>query len=154
MLHKGFVVIQYDNPEVVGPFDTFEDALEAAWSELNEDAFDPEGDFSSLNEWYYDEDGLWIGKLRATPYPMSHQHTSHEIFELLDGAHLVRYDKRNALLLIWFGGHGIHAYDPWWREVSFWNVEGTSTSEDASPASVQESMEKHISGEYEYTIET
>ena len=74
---------------------------------------------------------------------------SHEIFSRLDGARLVLYDRANALLLVWHGGHGVHAYDPWWREVAFWNVTDRGT-DDADPADVLDSMERHIAGEYEY----
>lgn len=73
----------------------------------------------------------------------------HEIFELLDGAKVVRYDRKNALLLVWRGGHGITAYDPWWCTAAFWNTSDFS-DEDASVADVQESMERHIAGEVEY----
>jgi hypothetical protein len=47
---------------------------------------------------------------------------SDAIFDLLDGARLVRYDRARALLLVWSGGHGVRAFDPWWREVAFWNT--------------------------------
>jgi hypothetical protein len=61
--HKGFVIIdesEYDNPDVTGMFDTFEDALTAAFEERVPE--DERGEWPTMHDWYYQMDGLWIGR--------------------------------------------------------------------------------------------
>lgn len=63
MAHKGFVIVvtsEYDNPDVIGMFDTFQDALDAAFEERV--PLEDRGDWPSRQDWYAEEDGLWIGR--------------------------------------------------------------------------------------------
>lgn len=62
---------------------------------------------------------------------------SERLMAALDGARMVKYDP-DGYLLAWFGGHGIHVYDPTGREVGYWMTEGASN--DASPEEIEESM--------------
>lgn len=68
----------------------------------------------------------------------------------LEGARIVMHDEVRKLTLTWYGGHGIHAWDRHGREVAFWNV-GSLANYDADEVTVRRSMERHISGEEEYS---
>jgi len=67
MTHKGFAIIianKYGGrPDVIGPFDTFDEALQSAYEELVEDPAPETG--PELMAWYYEYENLWIGKLRS-----------------------------------------------------------------------------------------
>lgn len=61
MTHKSFVIIRSsdsDPPTAEGVFDTFEDALIAAFEDAPED-INPE---TTAIQWYYEVEGLWIGE--------------------------------------------------------------------------------------------
>lgn len=61
--HKGFVIVQtsdYDEPEVTGMFDTYDDALTAAFEESV--PAEERDDWPTTQEWYCQADGLWIGR--------------------------------------------------------------------------------------------
>lgn len=67
MTNKGFVIIiasEYDAPDVVGPFDTFAEALQSAYTLLYTTE-DPRPTGPELMEWYYNYENLWIGKFRS-----------------------------------------------------------------------------------------
>ena len=64
--------------------------------------------------------------------------TTERLMAVLDGARLVRYNP-DGYLLVWHGGHGVHAYDESFDEVGFWNV-GDLSQSDASESEVRESM--------------
>ncbi len=68
--------------------------------------------------------------------------SAYRLMAQLDGARLVRHDA-NGLLLAWFGGHGVHAYDASGTEVDYWSV-GDFSQNDAEVAEVAESMSRHI----------
>jgi hypothetical protein len=63
--------------------------------------------------------------------------------ERIEGARIVRRDIPNAIVLAWFGGHGVHAYDAHGTEIAFWNV-GDFEQEDADEEDVRQSMREHI----------
>ena len=63
--------------------------------------------------------------------------------EQLNGAKMVRFDPDTGLTLVWFGGHGVHAYTSEGREVSFWNV-GSFEADHASEKEVADSMDETI----------
>ncbi len=72
-----------------------------------------------------------------------------ELHNALEGARMVKSDYDRGLWLAWFGGHGIHAYNEQGQEVAYWNT-GSFAQDNASLEAVEESMDLHISGEYEY----
>jgi hypothetical protein len=49
----------------------------------------------------------------------------------LTGAKVIEYDEDDDLVFAWFGGHGIHAYNPRGDEVNLWNV-GDFAKDDAT----------------------
>ena len=63
--------------------------------------------------------------------------------EQLKGAQIIMTDDARALTLVWFGGHGIHAYNDDGVEVSFWNT-GNFQHNDATPRAVRASMRDAI----------
>ncbi len=67
--------------------------------------------------------------------------------EHLEGAQVVVYDKERDLTVIWYGGHGVHAYDGTGREVHFWNT-GDFARNDAGKKEVRKSIREHISHGY------
>jgi len=71
---------------------------------------------------------------------------STQLMEELDDAKIVKYDKERKLILAWFGGHGVHAYDQCGNEVSFWNVGSFRKSADIDE--IEQSMEKAIKTGY------
>jgi hypothetical protein len=66
-----------------------------------------------------------------------------KLLECLDGARVVRYDHKTGLLLVWYGGHGIHAVREDGSEAAFWNT-GDFAQKDASEADVVASMERRM----------
>ena len=71
------------------------------------------------------------------------------LIDELNGAKIIMTDTRHNLVLAWFGGHGVHAYDQSGREVAFWNV-GDFAKNNASPATVRGSMRRRIkTGDYD-----
>ncbi len=67
--------------------------------------------------------------------------------EKLDGARFVRFDPQNGALLVWFGGHGCHAYTLDGQEIAFWNIAASANS--AGLEEVRANFQEHIeSGEY------
>jgi hypothetical protein len=60
----------------------------------------------------------------------------------LDGARLVRFDA-DGLLYVWFGGHGVHAYDATGTEVDYWSC-GDFAKNEADEREVSESMARRI----------
>jgi hypothetical protein len=67
---------------------------------------------------------------------------SERLMAQLDGARLVRYDTA-GLLLVWFGGHGVHVYDAGGSEVDYWSC-GDFAENEATPDEVERSMAAHI----------
>lgn len=65
----------------------------------------------------------------------------------LDGARLVRFDA-DGLLLAWFGGHGVHAFNADGVEVDYFSV-GDFSKNDAETAEVEASMARWILGDDE-----
>ncbi len=71
--------------------------------------------------------------------------------EQLSGAKIIRRDDVRDLTLIWYGGHGLHAFDREGHEVAFWNI-GDFAQGAASEAEVMADMdEKAATGEYPWT---
>jgi hypothetical protein len=68
--------------------------------------------------------------------------------EQLDGARYVRFDAHHDTVLVWFGGHGCHAYTLDGQEIAHWNI-GSYEENAATFEEVRENFEEHIeSGEY------
>jgi hypothetical protein len=44
------------------------------------------------------------------------------LWDSLEGAKVIEYDPDLDVVFAWFGGHGIHAYDPRGDELNLWNV--------------------------------
>jgi hypothetical protein len=62
MTEEKFAIIiasEYDAPDVIAPFDTFDEALRAAHDML---ATLPTND---MLQWYYERENLWIGNIRS-----------------------------------------------------------------------------------------
>lgn len=63
MTHKGFVLIYksgYDDPDVYGPYDTFEDALQEYQRRADEGGVEISDD--ELVQTYYDDPDILIGR--------------------------------------------------------------------------------------------
>lgn len=60
----------------------------------------------------------------------------------LDGARFVKYDP-DGLLWVWFGGHGVHAYDANGTEVDYCTV-GDQSVKDATLLEVEEGVNLYI----------
>ena len=61
---------------------------------------------------------------------------------------MIQVDTTRELFLVWFGGHGVHAYQSDGTEVSYWNV-GDFANNNATPDEVLDSMRECIdTGEY------
>lgn len=73
---------------------------------------------------------------------MSDSPYSERLMAQLDGARLVRYDA-DGFLYVWFGGHGVHAYDAAGTEVDYWSV-GDFANDDADEREVAESMARRL----------
>ena len=70
--------------------------------------------------------------------------------EELRGAKIIRRDDARDLTLIWYGGHGLHAYDSDGHEVAFWNV-GSFANDAATETEVMADMdEKVVTGDYSW----
>ena len=70
------------------------------------------------------------------------------LIERLYGARIVMADPQAELALIWYGGHGLHAYNKYGDEVYHWNT-GDFALNDASEDDVRSSMlDRMGSGEY------
>ena len=65
-----------------------------------------------------------------------------EFFQDLDGARLVRYDEDSGLLLVWYGGHGINAYNTSGDTVAFWNI--ASKGDEATLEEIERSIENRV----------
>lgn len=65
------------------------------------------------------------------------------LMEQLDRAMWVRHDDDSGIIMAWFGGHGVHAYDESGLEVAFWNV-GDFSKMDADFPDVAHSMTERI----------
>jgi len=63
--------------------------------------------------------------------------------ERLDGARLVRWDPISNLILVWFGGHGVHAFTVGGKEVAYWNT-GDAAQINAAVEDIEASMEERI----------
>lgn len=61
----------------------------------------------------------------------------------LRGAKIVKKDPKRNLTLAWFGGHGVHVYDPKGEEVAFWSV-GDFARDSAGPSEIEKSMNEAI----------
>lgn len=69
--------------------------------------------------------------------------------EALDGAKMVRYDHNQEIVLAWFGGHGLHAYNLEGEEIHFSNV-GDFAKSDATPGEIADEIRRMISeGDYD-----
>mgnify|MGYP001572634450 CR=1 FL=1 len=64
--------------------------------------------------------------------------STEDLMARLDGARLIKYVP-NGYLLVWHGGHGVHAYDALGDEVDFRNT-GDLRLDDATVAEVEELM--------------
>ena len=70
----------------------------------------------------------------------------------LEGAQVVKEDKKNKFTIAWFGGHGIHVYNGKGKEVAFWNVE--SAQDSLTKEEAEQSIDKNINtSEYLNLIE-
>lgn len=68
--------------------------------------------------------------------------------EQLSGAKIIRRDDARDLTLVWYGGHGLHAFDADGHEVAFWNV-GSFAQDAATEAQVMQSMDDMVAtGDY------
>lgn len=57
-------------------------------------------------------------------------------------------DSNTGYVLVWYGGHGIHAYDEAGNEVSFWNT-GDFSKNEATAKEIRASMMRRIKeGDY------
>ena len=70
--------------------------------------------------------------------------------EQLQGAKIIRRDDARNLTLVWYGGHGIHAFDADGHEVAFWNIDDWA-QDAATEAEVMADMdEKVATGDYSW----
>ena len=60
------------------------------------------------------------------------------IMAALDGARAVQYDPEHDVVMAWYGGQGVHAYDTKGDEVGLWTVPDKLTAGE-----VEEDMAKH-----------
>lgn len=60
----------------------------------------------------------------------------------LDGARYVRFDA-DGLLYVWFGAHGVHAFDEAGQEVDYWTC-GSFANDAATVGEVEESIARRI----------
>lgn len=61
--------------------------------------------------------------------------------EELQGAKIVSYDEVTNIVFAWFGGHGIHAYEPDGKEMNVWSV-GDFKDTDATRQEVHRGIER------------
>jgi len=66
----------------------------------------------------------------------------------LDGALLIKHDKKNGLTLAWFGGFYILAYNDKGVNVSCWYMGGTVDTQKAVLTDAEKSMDTHIKDQY------
>ena len=64
----------------------------------------------------------------------------------LDGVKVARWDADHEVLFLWWGGHGVHGWQPQetgqWAEVLYWNT-GDFGESDATEKEVQHSITEH-----------
>lgn len=70
---------------------------------------------------------------------------SHDVFETLDGARLIRYRPELALLFVWNGGHTVNVFDPWWRNIDMFSI-GDFAEDSAEVEEVERGIRDYIDG--------
>lgn len=62
-----------------------------------------------------------------------------------DGIRWSQYDKQQDILIVWYGGHGIHGYTSNGKEACFWNM--GDFSREPTLEEVQKNIREHIEGQ-------